>query len=360
MAAKDWGIGGCKAHVLPIGRLWRLCLQASKNARFAVTMQANATWPVSSLASVSRCCEGGLFFVPFARNNVPVNSPHSIDLDIQQARLHPAVRAIVIPPCPEYLLRLQQAMAGSEVDLAALDHLASADVAMAAALIRMANSSLHGLEQPAQTVGMALTVLGLRPSVELLAAFITRHALNVRSPLLEHFWESSQRRAIACEHIGLQLYNMDPGLGYSFGLFCHVGIPVLIKAVRGYGSTLTEALARQDRTFTQTENANHRTDHAVVGAIVARTWHLPAAVAQAIWLHHDFACLADERFDPTVRRLVAMGELADFLVTHHENLPPSREWQSHGETCMAHLNVTQNELDHWIDALYPAFEAVRF
>jgi hypothetical protein len=27
---------------------------------------------------------------------------------------------------------------------------------------------------------------------------------------------------------------------------------------------------------------------------------------------------------------------------------------------MAHLNVTQNELDHWIDALYPAFEAVRF
>ncbi len=289
-----------------------------------------------------------------------VSTPHPVDLDLKQARAHPAVRAIVIPPCPESLVRLQQIMAGPEVDQQALGLLAASDVAMAAALMRAANSPLHGLAQPVQTVGMALTVLGLRPSVELLSAFITRHALNVRSPLLEHFWESSQRRAIACEHIGRQLYSLDPGLGYSFGLFCHVGIPVLVKAVRGYASTVTEALARKDRTFTQTENANHKTDHAVVGAIVARTWHLPAAVAQAVWLHHDFGCLSAERFDPTVRHLVAMGALADYLVTHHENLPATREWQLHGQACMDHLHVTQDELDHWIDTLYPAFEAVGF
>ena len=148
------------------------------------------------------------------------------------------------------------------------------------------------------------------------------------------------------------------GWAYSYGLFCHVGIPVLVKAVRGYASTVTEALARKDRSFTQTENANHRTDHAVVGAIVARTWHLPGDVAQAIWLHHDFGCLTDERFDPTVRRLVALGALADFLVHQHEGVPPSREWQQHGEACLAFLQVTQDELNHWIDTLYPALEAV--
>lgn len=283
---------------------------------------------------------------------------HPIDQEILKARRIPSVRAIVIPPCPESLRRLQDILAQSELDAGALDQLASSDVAMAAALIRQANSPLHGLAQPVQTVGMALTVLGLRPAAELLSAFITRHALQVHSPLLEHFWESSQRRAIACEHMGHQLYSFDPGLGYSFGLFCHVGMPVLVKAVRGYASTVTEALARKDRTFTQTENANHRTDHAVVGAIVARTWHLPGDVAQAIWLHHDFACLNDERFDATVRHLVALGLLAEFLVNHHENLAPTREWQQHGQACMAYLHVTQDELDHWIDELYPAFESV--
>ncbi|MBA4114644.1 MAG: histidine kinase [Verminephrobacter sp.] len=285
---------------------------------------------------------------------------HPIDQDIQKVRLLPAVRAIVIPPCPESLLRLQAILAAPELDAGAIDQLASSDVAMAAALIRQANSPLYALAQPVQTVGMALTVLGLRPAVELLSAFITRHALQVRSPLLDHFWESSQRRAIACEHIGRQLYSFDPGLGYSFGLFCHVGMPVLVKAVRGYASTVTEALARQDRTFTQTENANHRTDHAVVGAIVARTWHLTGDVAQAIWLHHDFSCLPDGQFSPTVRHLVALGLLAEYLVHHHEGLEPSREWRQHGEACMASLDVTHDELNHWVDDLFPAFEAVRF
>lgn len=285
---------------------------------------------------------------------------HAIDQDIQKARLVPAVRAIVIPPCPESLSRLQKIVAAPELDGEALEQLASSDVAMAAALIRLANSPLYALPQPVATVGMALTVLGLRPAVELLSAFITRNALHVRTPLLEHFWESSQRRAIACEHIGRQLYSLDPGLGYSFGLFCHVGMPVLVKAVRGYASTVTEALARKDRTFTQTENANHHTDHAVVGAIVARTWHLPPEVAQAIWLHHDFSSLGDDRFDSTVRHLVALGLLAEYLVNHHENLAPSREWQAHGQACLEHLHVSEEELNHWIDDLYPAFEAVRF
>ncbi|PIF25775.1 HD-like signal output (HDOD) protein [Acidovorax sp. 56] len=288
----------------------------------------------------------------------PAVTSHLIDQDIQKARAHPSVRAIVIPPCPESLVRLQEIIAAPELDSAAMEQLASSDVAMAAALIRTANSPLYALAQPVQTVGVALTVLGLQPSVELLSAFITRNALHVRTPLLEHFWESSQRKAIACEHIGRQLYSFDPGLGYSFGLFCHVGMPVLVKAVRGYAGTVTEALARKDRTFTQTENASHRTDHAVMGAIVARTWHLPPEVAQAIWLHHDFACLNDERFDATVRHLVALGLLAEFLVNHHENLSPTREWQQHGQACMEHLHVTQDELDHWIDELYAAFEGV--
>lgn len=287
-----------------------------------------------------------------------VTASHPIDQDIRQACSLPAVRAIVIPPCPEALVRLQEITRERDPDAGAIEQLALSDVALAAALMRQANSPLFGLPTPVQTVGMALTVLGLRPAVELMGGFITRHALAVRSPVLEHFWDSSQRRAIACEHIGSQLYDLPPGLGHSYGLFCHVGIPVLMKAVRGYASTITEALARKDRSYTQTENANHRTDHAVVGAIVARTWHLPGDVVQAIWLHHDFSCLGDERFAPRVRSLVALGALADYLVHQHEGIAPAREWQQHGDACLAALQVGEAEVEHWIDQLHPALEAV--
>ncbi len=282
-----------------------------------------------------------------------------VEAELERARTRGPVRDIVIPPCPELLRQLQAATAHGDPDPAELERIASSDVAMAAALIRQANSPFYGLKQPVQTVGQALTVLGQRPAVQLLTGFLTRQALHIHSPVLTHFWESSTRRALACEHIGLQLYDMDPGLAYSFGLFCHVGLPVLLRGVRGYASTIAEALARKDRTFTETENANHRTDHAVVGAIVARTWRLPAPVAVAIRLHHDFTCLADTRYSDTVRHLVAMGLIADHLVQQHEGMPPSRDWQTHGAACLAHLQVAEAEVDLWIDALHPVFEAVQ-
>lgn len=280
-----------------------------------------------------------------------------LDDELREARRASALRDIIIPPCPDLLVQLQAATAHGDPDPGELDRIASADVAMSAALIRLANSPLHGLHAPVSTVGQALTVLGLNPSVQLLTGFLTRHALRTHSPLLAHFWDTSTRRALACEHIAHQLFTMDPGLGYSFGLFCHVGMPVMMQGVRGYAGTLTEALARKDRSFVATENASHRTDHAVVGAIVARTWHLPLAVAQAIRLHHDFSCLDDDRIDVTVRHLVAMALVADHLLHQHEEPSALKEWQQHGQRCLAHLQVGETEVDHWIDQLHPVFEA---
>ena len=65
-------------------------------------------------------------------------TPHRIDEEIQAARRASSGRAIVIPPCPESLLRLQDILAQPELNAGALDQLASSDVAMAAVLKPMA------------------------------------------------------------------------------------------------------------------------------------------------------------------------------------------------------------------------------
>jgi HD-like signal output (HDOD) protein len=96
----------------------------------------------------------------------------------------------------------------------------------------------------------------------------------------------------------------------------------------------------------------------VVGAIVAKTWHLPRDVAVAIRLHHDFSCLGDTAFPDTVRQLVALGLIADHLVGRHEGVADSREWVTHGAACLAHLDVTTDEVELWVDELHPQFEAV--
>jgi HD-like signal output (HDOD) protein len=279
----------------------------------------------------------------------------AIDRELDIARGEGAVRDITIPPCPELLSELRQQVNQADPEPAEIARIASSDVAMAAALMRFVNSPLYTRSRPAQTVQQAIAMLGVGPAMHLLTGFLTRNSFPVQSALLEHFWESSTRRALAMAHIARQLYSVDADLAHTFGLFCHVGLPIMLQGVRGYAGTLTEALARQDRSFTDTENAAHRTDHAVVGAIVARTWRLPVTLTSAVRLHHDFTVLGDHGIPAEVRTLVAAGLVAEYLVQQFEQMDEPKEWRVYGPACLRHLQVNAQELAHWADALLPAF-----
>jgi HD-like signal output (HDOD) protein len=280
------------------------------------------------------------------------------DRELDRALASGPLKDIVIPPCPELLMALRVEMDKADPDPAVIADIAGRDVAMAASLIRTANSPYYARSRPVTSVGEALGLLGMRMTEKLLTAFLMRNSIKVSSPLLEDFWETSTRRALAMAHIARQLYGVDAELAYTCGLFCHVGIPILMQGVRGYAGTLTEALARQDRTFTETENAAHKTDHAVVGALVARTWRLPTPIYQAVRLHHDFTILQDSNAIPEVRSLVAMALIAEHLVAVHEGVTQEREWAAHGRACLDYLSVEDAEVDGWSDALHPVFEGV--
>lgn len=284
----------------------------------------------------------------------------AIDRELDRARNEGPLRDIVIPPCPELLTALRDEVAGADPDPSEIARIASADVAMAASLLRTVNSPLYARARLADTVSQAVAMLGMGPTVDILTGFLTRNAIRSNSPLLEHFWETSTRRAMAMGFIARQLYGVDAGVAHTCGLFSHVGIPIMMLGVKGYAGTLAEALARQDRSFTETENAAHKTDHAVVGAIVARTWRLPPVTVLAVRLHHDFSILADTHFPAEARTLVAMGLVAEHLVARHEGVQLQREWTRYGTACLAHLNVAPEEVESWVDALYPQFESVTF
>ena len=281
-----------------------------------------------------------------------------IDRELDQARTHGPVRDIVIPPCPELLTALRKEVDKADPDPAEIARIASSDVAMAAALIRIANSPLYARSRPASTVSEAVAMLGVAQTIGILTGFLTRNAIRIQSPLIEHFWDTSTRRAIAMGFIARQLYDLDADVAHTCGLFCHVGIPIMLQGVKGYSGTLAEALARKDRSFTQTENAAHRTDHAVVGAIVAKTWRLPPVISVAVRLHHDFTIFADTQVPHDAQTLVAVALIAEYLVARHEGIEENQEWARHGSACMAYIKVSEEEVESWIDTLHPLFESV--
>lgn len=281
-----------------------------------------------------------------------------IDKELDWAQSVGPVRTITIPPCPELLTRLQDAMRDDDPDWDDICQIASADVAMAASLVRAANSPMYARTSQVHSVEQAMALLGLRQCAALLTQFLSARALPVNHPALEHFWLTSSRRAMVMSYIARQLYGMPSDLAHTCGLFCDVGIPILLQGLRGYAGTLVEARARQDRSFTATEHAGHQTDHTIVGALVARAWRLHPQLKVAIRLHHDPEALHDRSIDETVRTLLASCVVADHLVGCHEGQSATHEWGQRGQDCLHHLQVHADELVLWHDALHEPLSAL--
>lgn len=278
-----------------------------------------------------------------------------IHRELDAARKRGPLKDIVIEPCPKLLIDLRAVVRQIDPEPADVVAVASHDVAMAAAVIKVANSPLYARSRTASTVAEAVALLGMAHTVSILTGFLLRRTFPVQSPLIQHFWQSSTRRATAMGYIARQLFGIDPELAHTCGLFCHIALPVLLRGVRGYEATLQAAMAATGQTFTEVENAAHKTDHAVVGAIVARTWLLPEEIALAVRLHHDFTVLDDASIPELVRQLVAMLLITEHMVATYEGASPLMEWQQHGQACLDMLHVEAHEITVWFDTLNAEF-----
>jgi len=288
----------------------------------------------------------------------PLAASHTDTLarELDQARRKGPLQTIVVPPCPELLVQLKAALAAQPLDLTAVARIASADVAMSATLIRLANSARYSTGRPVRSIGEALTRLGLDKTAAAMTAFLVSSAIQPDPKYLNRFWEQSGERSVVMDLLARRLPGLAPDVAQTCGLFLHVGLPVMLQSLRGYSSTMVEAQARRDRTYVQTENANHRTDHAVVGALVARVWQLAPEVMATVRLHHDLNALHDTRIEPEVRSYMALALVADHLLRRRAGLPADVEWQQHGQDALQWLSVDDTELDAWFDLLSEALD----
>ncbi len=288
----------------------------------------------------------------------PTHTTDEVLEQIDKARRNGPLKDIVIPACPALLTRLQQAMAEPEPDLNEVARIATADVAMSATLLVSANTPRFAAGQPVQTLGQAMNRLGLTEAALVMTRFLTQRAIRVTTPQLTRYWERAAKRAAAMGFLAEKLPGVSADMAYTYGLFCHVGLPVMAQSLPGYRGTLVEAEARVDRSFVATENANHRTDHAVVGALVARVWRLAPAVIAAIRLHHDLDTLGESGVEAEVNTLVALGLVAQYLVDRHEEGPPDVDWRQHGEGALSWLHLGPDEMALWEEELQDVLNQV--
>jgi HD-like signal output (HDOD) protein len=276
---------------------------------------------------------------------------HAQESSVEDALL----RSIRIPPRPSLLVDLQRELGAADPSPRSIARIIGSDVGMSGALLKLANSPFFGAARKAKSVEQAINFLGINQCAALMTGLLARQALDGGGSEMNQFWDSSTRRAQALVFIARRLRLAPPDIAHTFGLFCDIGVPLLLDRFADYADTL--AIAQRDglRGITEVEDARHNTNHAAIGCLLARNWGLSPDVSWSILHHHDYAVLDDDATDDAIRSLVAASVLAERGIARYHGNRDSLEWQRGGDPACRHLGLDAEEVEDLLEELHDSF-----
>jgi len=282
---------------------------------------------------------------------MPDTAPKSSELAIDDV-----AKSIQIPACPVLLTNLQQELMRDEPEPKKVASIISRDVAMSATLLRTANSAFYGLKRKAETVEQALAFIGMTHCASIMMGLIARKTLNTAGPALTRFWDVSDKRAMAMSILSRKLHVAAPDVAHTFGLFCDIGIPLLLNRFPDYAETLRLANESTEERFTTVEDCRHRTSHATIGALLAKNWGLSSDVVMAIRLHHEYEVIADNITPALIKDLVALGLVVEKVIQSYQQKNRHAEWEKGGGLALYALGINEDDLEDLSEDLHRRFD----
>lgn len=265
------------------------------------------------------------------------------------------IKSIGIPARPVTLVNLQAEIGKEDPDMRRVATLVSSDVTLTVAALRTVNSPAFGLSRRCETVEQAISMIGLKQLNVIVTGLVLRNLVRGNVNQLTRFWDVSSKRSYALERLARDLKLVDVDVAQTFGLFCDVGIPLLMQRFPNYVETLMACNSETERSFTEVEQARHHADHALIGGLMARSWGLSPTLCLAIRRHHDYGVFHDPKVPETVVRLVAMGLVAELAIQRFAWPNTSTEWNKGGDYAIGALVLSDQDVDDWIDRLFRDF-----
>jgi HD-like signal output (HDOD) protein len=210
-------------------------------------------------------------------------------------RIRDAVRRgqLTLPPLPELATQLLTLLRDPDrADLTRVGDLIENDPALAAAVLRLANSSLFGGLRQVATVAEASARLGLRQVTTMVTTISHRGHFHSGDPhrleLLHALWDHAVTAGVAAKHVTAR-GGGDRAEAFLAGLLHDVGKLLVLKGAdtldaRPGAPHIEVAPLRELMTALHTE----------LGHAVLREWKVPEPIARAALRHHEPRPAADE------------------------------------------------------------------
>lgn len=192
-----------------------------------------------------------------------------------------------LPSMPIVVLELLDNFNNEKVDIATLANKIARDQAIVARVMRVANSSFFGLSGQVSSISEAVSVLGfnnLRGMV-LAAGIINTLPHSGHGFDWAVFWHHGIRTAV-CAKVLAKHVGLSQETAFTAGLLHDIGKLVMGVYFPQAFVQAHELDAGSSISTLQAEQTALGMDHAAIGGEVAKRWHFPPEIREAVELHH--------------------------------------------------------------------------
>jgi diguanylate cyclase (GGDEF)-like protein len=178
------------------------------------------------------------------------------------------------------------------------------DPALAARILKVANSPWCGVRREVTMLDQAVNLIGLNGTMSLALSFsLVRKLQKSGGPIFDHqtYWRRSAIAATATVSAATGQKAANRGEFFLAGLLQDIGMLVLSEALPQYGQLV--ALAEKDHALlVEIEHKELDTDHARVGSWLLTRWGLPRRLVDAVSTSHR-----QEGIEGLLAKSVAVG-----------------------------------------------------
>ncbi len=227
-----------------------------------------------------------------------------------------------LPPLPHVAAQALTLVEDPDTTANQLTTLLSEDTALAARVLKIANSAMFSRQREITTISQAIMTIGFKTLKGVIVAATLRQLNREFGKIERMLWENSVCTAIAARTLCEQLRRPYADEVVTLGLLHDLGKLVLrLQLGRDYEEIVN--LTKQGISAAEVEQEQLGYSHQLIGALVAKKWNFSLETCQVILHHHD--PLADGELEGESEK-TALVQTADLIAhtlgfSHPEGYP---------------------------------------
>jgi HD-like signal output (HDOD) protein len=208
-----------------------------------------------------------------------------------------------LPSIPAVYFKIVEALQEPDCSIERIGEVVATDPALTAKILQLVNSAFFGFAREVSSAGEAAMLLGLG-TIRSLA--FTMHLFSAFKAVESEIWSVDRvwKHSLRVGQWGRKIAHLegaDENLAeqaFTAGVLHDVGKLILADNLAGNYLELVARATRENRPLIEVEQEVLGATHADVGAYLLALWGLPAALVEAVALHHEPGRTSELVFSP--------------------------------------------------------------